>query len=193
MAITINVSGKGILEADTEAVYVGFFQADENGSKELKEKESYDFTKHVSKAVPSQVIAKVKELVSQKKFEGKKKQNYPIYLSDKKLIVAVGLGKKEEYNSYVFRQAVSCAAKNARDRKVKSYAFFLDNNLIRMNLEATAQAFGESTFLSLYKFDQLKTKNKNGNGNGNGILQSAELLVEDKKNIENAKRALNGA
>ncbi|HIH43351.1 TPA: leucyl aminopeptidase [Candidatus Woesearchaeota archaeon] len=185
MAINIIVSGKSILETDAEAVYVGFFQTDEKDLKELKE-----FAKNVSKCIPSQVIAKVKELIAAKKFEGKKKQIYPVYLSDKKLVVAVGLGKKEEYNSYVFRQVVSCVSKNARDRKVKSYAFFLDNNWVRMNFEATAQAFGESTLLSLYKFDKLKTKDKNGNGSGNGILQTAELLIEDKKNIDPGKKAI---
>ncbi len=182
MVINITVSGKSILETDAEAVYVGFFQADE--------KEAKDFTKQISKNISQQVITKVKELFAAKKFEGKKKQNYPIYLSDKKLVVAVGLGKREEYNSYVFRQAAASVAKNARDRKVKNYAFFLGNNLVRMNFEATAQAFGESTWLSLYKFDKLKTKDKNGNGNGNGILQTAELLIEDRKNIEPAKKAL---
>lgn len=182
VVINITVSGKSILETDAEVVYVGFFQADE--------KEAKNFTKQISKNIPQQVIIKAKELFAAKKFEGKKKQNYPLYLSDKKLVVAVGLGKKEEYNSYVFRQVVASVAKNARDRKVKNYAFFLGNNFVRMNFEATAQAFGESTWLSLYKFDKLKTKDKNGNGNGNGILQTVELLVEDRKNIEPAKKAL---
>jgi leucyl aminopeptidase len=165
----IIASLSNVLDSNVEVVYVPVFE---------------EFPKYASKELPEKVVAKIKEAMNDKKFEGKLKQCYSVYWSDKKTFIAMGVGKKEDYNSDKLRQVCSSATRCAVNKKVKSYAFFLDGNLVDVNLEKAVQSFSESTLLSLYKFNVLKTKDKN-----NENLKEIVILLEHKK-LEVASKAI---
>ncbi|HLC46384.1 MAG TPA: leucyl aminopeptidase [Candidatus Nanoarchaeia archaeon] len=196
MAFEIIARVAGILDTEAEIIFVPLFQAESKTEEKSGVKESAKKTSGESRqaplpgsdVLPKQLQAAVQNAVNTKRFEGKKKQAFALYLSEKSTIVLVGLGKKKDYSSAALRQAGVIVSRVSRDRKSKKSAFLLPQYAVVRNMAYSAQALSESLLLSLYKFDQLKTKDKNNDG-----PESCEFLLSQQKEVSIAQQAVSSA
>ncbi len=98
-----------------------------------------------------------------------------------KRLLVVGLGKREELTLDKVREAAGTAAREISGKGLKSFTTSLYGvEVLPHPIEVLAQALIEGSLLSLYKFDQYKSKKENDE-NGKGIEQITVLSEEAKE------------
>src|SRR4051794_27664709 len=89
-------------------------------------------------------------------------------------VIAVGLGKREEFDHERARVAAGAAAQRARDLGAKSLSWVAPDG------EGAAAGLVEGTLLGLYEFKRFKSASENDDGNGEGAaLESLEVVSDD--------------
>jgi leucyl aminopeptidase len=95
-----------------------------------------------------------------------------------KRLLLVGLGKREELSLDKIREAAGTAAWEISGKGLKSFTTSLYGvGVLPYPLEILAQALVEGSLLSLYKFDQYKSKKENDES-GKGLEQMTVLSEE---------------
>ena len=97
-----------------------------------------------------------KYAIEEDKFEGKFGQTYLLHTYGKqpaRKILAIGFGKKEEFNSDKFRIAIFKAIKKSMQMEAKTVAFDISG----LNFD-WAEQFGYGCYIADYTFDKYKSK-----------------------------------
>jgi len=102
----------------------------------------------------------ISSAIKSKEFRGEFKQIFSIStfgIMNIKKVLLIGLGKENDFDKEKLRKLGGYISKSIRGLGYTSYATDLPNNL-KIESDASAQAFSEGALLGLYKFSKFKSK-----------------------------------
>ena len=139
---------------------------------------------HFQGTTPDKEIARLLDGVKKERYEGKLLQALACDTGgERKHIVIIGLGKKEEFKLDFFRRAAGFAVRYSAARKEKNAWVFLPSNLPEgVGLGKAVQALCEGGLLASYKCTEFKTKKDE--------LFDVETLVIASSNDKGAEEGL---
>lgn len=168
----IEISKETFDKAKTELLVVGMF-----------EKEMTDGLKKVDKLINGALSS----MISREQFTGEWKQAELINTLGNMpagRILAIGLGKKNEFSLEKLRKASGTAAKAARDEGIKKFATTLHSADMKASVQEKVQAVAEASLLALYDFDKYKTdKSKEKKVDSMSILADTKQSQDAEKGI----------
>ncbi|MCL2475355.1 MAG: leucyl aminopeptidase, partial [Chloroflexi bacterium] len=97
-----------------------------------------------------------------------------------KRVIAVGLGKKEEYGRTQARKAIACCARLASASKDGTLTCYLPSLSGNLSLDESAEVIAEGAWLGAYTFDKFQSSKKDK-------LTALNILINVKDSIAEAR------